>query len=326
MMVFDASNSKNQVSVARLLGRPSLELLDDPSHSQFYLELPQVLPQASCCAEYFRKDPELYYDWHCALDQVESILRDCLGADCALVPEPRSKTWLQRAKEVERAKWAAMALFDCGTMCDAVGDEDDLVENDDPLRKWASALRYHYSHNTRRGENEELVAQLYAKLDGIESTVQTSFDYCSRDDHEEEEDEESFYSVNRVPTQYEVPVTVESKDNVAVLRAFQESKPEEMSVVSLETKDVKAKANDYKEMSREEEQVQDVAEWLAQAIGYDPIMEEMKVYARIFYSMGWHSVAAITHEMRKKDLELNEFSSIKLFHKRRILRALHPDN
>jgi hypothetical protein len=122
---------------------------------------------------------------------------------------------------------------------------------------------------------------------------------------------------------------VESEDNVAVLKAFQESnKPEELSLVNLETKYVnaKTKAKDCKGMSRKEEQVQDVAEWLAQVIGYDPIMEEMKVYARIFYSMGWHSVAAITNEMRKKDLELNEFSSIKVFHKRRILRALHPDN
>ena len=121
-------------------------------------------------------------------------------------------------------------------------------------------------------------------------------------------------------------MTVESEDDEIVLEAFQINNPEEVSVVNLETKDVKAKAKDCEEFSREEEQVQEVAEWLAQIIGYDPIMEEMKVYARIFYKMGWHSVAAITHEMRKKDLGLNEFASIKHFHKRRILRALHPDN
>jgi hypothetical protein len=130
LLVFDSSSPRNYVKVARLLGRPHLELLEVESYSEFYWELPQVLPKMSCAAEYFRQDPELYYDWHRAMDQVESILRECLGKNFALAPDPSSRTWLQRAKDAERAKWAvATGCYHCG-ICQPMGSEEELEAND----------------------------------------------------------------------------------------------------------------------------------------------------------------------------------------------------
>jgi hypothetical protein len=124
-MVFDSSNPSNKTPVARLLGRADLELIQVPkdSQSEFYWELPSVLPQVACQVDYFAQDPGLYFDWHRALDEVESILRECLGNQYALTTEPSLQSWHQRAVEAEREQWqAAMKrpealLSSCATAC-----------------------------------------------------------------------------------------------------------------------------------------------------------------------------------------------------------------
>jgi hypothetical protein len=103
------SHPRNCMRIGRLLGRPTLELLElkkDVDHCEFYWQLPNILPH-TCNSEFFTKDPDLYYDWHRALDQVEGILRDFLGKRFALTAATDdSKTWLKKAKEAELAKWA----------------------------------------------------------------------------------------------------------------------------------------------------------------------------------------------------------------------------
>ena len=134
-MVFDKSNPRNTTRVARLLGRPTVEFVETNSYSEFYWELPQVLPKMSFCAEYFRQDPELYYDWHLAMDQAESILRDCLGKHFSIKSASKSKSWLRRAVEAEREKWAdARKWFHCA-LCSPMDMDFDLDDEDDIVRK-----------------------------------------------------------------------------------------------------------------------------------------------------------------------------------------------
>jgi hypothetical protein len=128
-LIYDPSNDRNHVQVARLLGRGRCELVEAASHSEFYWELPQILPKASCNVDYFRNDPDLYYDWHRALDDVERILRECLGKQFALLPEASERTWLERARHADRSRWMAAttklpmaAWFQC---CTAKQMEDD---------------------------------------------------------------------------------------------------------------------------------------------------------------------------------------------------------
>jgi hypothetical protein len=133
-LIYDPSNDKNHVQVARLLGR--CELVEAASHSEFYWELPNVLPKASCNVDYFRNDPDLYYDWHRALDDVERILRECLGEQFALMPEASQRTWLERARHADRSRWVAaatkpMAWFQCCTAKQMEGvaedDNNDII-------------------------------------------------------------------------------------------------------------------------------------------------------------------------------------------------------
>jgi hypothetical protein len=130
LIALDSTNPRNHVPIARLLGRPLVELvevvLSSSSHdspggwSDFASKLPSVLPRMNCNGDYFRKDPGLYYDWHVAMDQVEQLLQDCLGQRLASsLPVTKvntnektvvsSSSWLQRAKDAERAKWAAVS-------------------------------------------------------------------------------------------------------------------------------------------------------------------------------------------------------------------------
>jgi hypothetical protein len=74
--------------------------------------------------------------------------------------------------------------------------------------------------------------------------------------------------------------------------------------------------------SEEESRLNKITQWLAQVIGYDPNMEEMRAYANLFYDSGLHSVEAIKHRMTKPDLNLKEFAAIKRFHKIPILKEL----
>jgi hypothetical protein len=74
--------------------------------------------------------------------------------------------------------------------------------------------------------------------------------------------------------------------------------------------------------SEEESRLNKITQWLAQVIGYDPNMEEMRAYANLFYDSGLHSVEAIKHRMTKPDLNLEEFAAIKRFHKIPMLKEL----
>ena len=109
-MIFP-NHPQNRIRIARLLGRPKLELIEvkkSDDRCEFYWQLPHLLPHAFD-SEYFRHDPDLYYDWHRAFDQVEELLRDCLGKRFALNPtasnSSSSKSWLQRAREAEVRRW-----------------------------------------------------------------------------------------------------------------------------------------------------------------------------------------------------------------------------
>jgi hypothetical protein len=137
LLVFDGpSNSSYYAPVARLLGRPGCELMELPSSlcvdlgvntkyeyspqglipitSDFYTELPKVLPVSTCNIDYFESsDFDLYYDFHKALDDTEKLLKDCLHISMPLLDLPASQvttkwsssSWVNRARYAERLKW-----------------------------------------------------------------------------------------------------------------------------------------------------------------------------------------------------------------------------
>jgi hypothetical protein len=155
LIALDSTNPRNHVPIARLLGRPLMELVEvvssssSSSHnssdglSDFASKLPSVLPRMNCNGDYFRNDPGLYYDWHVAMDQVEQLLQDCLGQRLASsLPVTKvntiettvvSSSWLQRAKDAERAKWAA-ASTPAGCFSCLCGSEPEEAEEFSPLR------------------------------------------------------------------------------------------------------------------------------------------------------------------------------------------------
>jgi hypothetical protein len=85
-----------------------------PITSDFYTELPKVLPVSTCNIEYFEpSDFDLYYDFHKALDDTEKLLKDCLHISMPLLDLPASQvttkwsssSWVERARYAERLKW-----------------------------------------------------------------------------------------------------------------------------------------------------------------------------------------------------------------------------
>jgi hypothetical protein len=74
--------------------------------------------------------------------------------------------------------------------------------------------------------------------------------------------------------------------------------------------------------SEEEWRSNKITQWLAQVIGCNPNMEEMRAYANLFYDSGLHSVEAIKHRMTKPDLNLEMFAAIKRFYKIPMLKEL----
>lgn len=117
-MIFDKSNPSNSAPVARLLGMGAITLVEIPSKlkqqhkstpaiSEFHKQLPAMLQSTACNIDYFKHNPTLYYDWHRALDQVESILKECLGDHYVLKAEPPNQitTWYQRARTAETNRW-----------------------------------------------------------------------------------------------------------------------------------------------------------------------------------------------------------------------------
>jgi hypothetical protein len=134
LTIFDAGNPRNWQPVALLLGRHELVETaaeqnrrgtaaspsgrDDPAArgakpdlADFDRELPHILLAAACNIEYFSKDPDLYYDWHRGLDQVEALVRDCTSKRSPLSGEGKdgdaSMTWVRRARRAELTRWKA---------------------------------------------------------------------------------------------------------------------------------------------------------------------------------------------------------------------------
>ena len=99
MAIMRHMQEKKSIKVARLLGRPILEVIEveDDCYCEFYWQLPSVLPKA-CSKSRYGGNTELYYDFHRALDQVEDIIRDVSQENFALMPKKDHQTWLERAK------------------------------------------------------------------------------------------------------------------------------------------------------------------------------------------------------------------------------------
>jgi hypothetical protein len=99
MAIMRHMQENRQVKVARLLGRPILEVIEVEKgcYTEFYWQLPHVLPKA-CNKSQYGKDVELYYDFHRALDQVEDIIRDVSQENFALMPHMEQQSWLERSQ------------------------------------------------------------------------------------------------------------------------------------------------------------------------------------------------------------------------------------
>mmetsp|Transcript_32618 Transcript_32618/g.54642 ORF Transcript_32618/g.54642 Transcript_32618/m.54642 type:complete len:403 (-) Transcript_32618:741-1949(-) len=156
LLLFDPTNPRCRVPVARVLGRPSCELVemtallqdDDPTEqprkvvADFFWELPNILPMAACNIEFFLSNyrnniklaSDLYYDFHRALDQVECLLYDCLGKHMPLMPVSSSGgsgyefTWVQRARHAERAQWEQHKKYVGCMLCLCGPEEEEALE------------------------------------------------------------------------------------------------------------------------------------------------------------------------------------------------------
>jgi hypothetical protein len=102
MAIMRHMQERRRVKVARLLGRPILEVIEveKDCFTEFYWQLPHVLPKACQKSEY-GKDVELYYDFHRALDQVEDIIRDVSQENFALMPSMDQQSWLERSHKMD---------------------------------------------------------------------------------------------------------------------------------------------------------------------------------------------------------------------------------
>ena len=232
-----------------------------------------------------------------------------------------------------------MASCDCGTMCggleqvnfdDEVDDAyDKFVAKHEGLKKWIPALRYHFSQETeRRGTGvsmqEEWLDDMVEKFEKMESTKKILSERIdrrsSRDDHDEEDESsiEESTSSGRAEAKPNVSTKSETQWKNFFDARYGRGKPGSQLEVIRKQQAV---------TSNKEQQIKEIADWLTRIVGYDPNPEEMKEYASTFYYLGWHSVSAIAHEMRKSDLlEVDELSPIKAFHKKRILQSLHSEN
>lgn len=125
----------DRYQVARLLGRPSLDIVQikHPGRelTEFYWQLSQLIPK-TLDSMYFRDDLDLYYDWHRSLDQVEQLLRDCFGRkfEATLSQGSSKRTWLQRAKNVEKERWSTDTI--CGA-CYTCGGADQVLDDDNDI-------------------------------------------------------------------------------------------------------------------------------------------------------------------------------------------------
>ena len=106
MAILRSQQENRQVKVARLLGRSILEVIelsgDNDAASEiqeFYWALPRILPKA-ILVETYSKEPELFTDFHRALDQVEDIIRNVSEENFALLPRMEHASWLERAEDI----------------------------------------------------------------------------------------------------------------------------------------------------------------------------------------------------------------------------------
>jgi hypothetical protein len=101
MAIMRQCQDKRRIRVARLLGRPILEVIEveEDCYCEFYWQLPNVLPKA-CRVSRYGGNEELFLDFHRSLDQVEEIIREVSQENFALVPNGDQQTWLQRAQMV----------------------------------------------------------------------------------------------------------------------------------------------------------------------------------------------------------------------------------
>ena len=96
MAIMRHMQEKKSIKVARLLGRPILEVIEveKDCYCEFYWQLPNVLPKA-CDVNRYGGNVDLYYDFHRALDQVEEIIREVSQENFALMPQKDRMTWLR---------------------------------------------------------------------------------------------------------------------------------------------------------------------------------------------------------------------------------------
>jgi hypothetical protein len=98
MAILNNNKEQRRTKVAKLLGRPGLEVVevDSKGYCDFYWKLPNVLPDA-CKKDHYGNSLELYFDFHRALDEVEEIIEEVSQKNFALMPGSDSYSWLERA-------------------------------------------------------------------------------------------------------------------------------------------------------------------------------------------------------------------------------------
>lgn len=93
-------NSKKRTSVARVLGRSAVELVEveDDDRREFYWKLHKRI-QRSCDISKYDGNIDLYRDFHRALDEVQLIFQMYAKKQKfdLLAPDPCYKTWLEAA-------------------------------------------------------------------------------------------------------------------------------------------------------------------------------------------------------------------------------------
>jgi hypothetical protein len=96
MAVMQQLQRKNKTTVARLLGRKRLEVVevDQGSYIEFYWLVSSVLPKAVLKSS-FHDNTELFLDFHRALDEVEGIIKEATKANLPSLAD--AKTWQERA-------------------------------------------------------------------------------------------------------------------------------------------------------------------------------------------------------------------------------------
>ncbi len=141
-LVFHKNDPRNHMQVARVLGRGNtnesgtqgtIEIVEVEETWPFNDEtkVADVFSKMALNGDFFRDHPTLYLDWHRAMDQMELLLRECLGIDVEQKEQeydPKMSSYRAKSKERYRRKKEAQAVAATLT---AITNPDSFSKGDD---------------------------------------------------------------------------------------------------------------------------------------------------------------------------------------------------